>query len=182
MGRGAGPWCIGHGAHPQLTTRGGQIRNAIETIAHTLLRRYGVVFRKVLEREKTRLPSWRELLTVYRRLEARGELRGGRFVQGFSGEQFALPDALASLRQVRSNKAEAELVAVSGADPLNLTGLITPGKRVPANAGNRVLYRNGVPVGALHRPSGGIPRPDRSRCRMGAAPASAPSSAPRVPA
>jgi ATP-dependent Lhr-like helicase len=104
-----------------------------------------VVFRRLLERE-TGLPPWRDLLYLYRRLEARGEIRGGRFVQGFSGEQFALPEALASLRQVRRNPADAELVAVSGADPLNLTGIITPGKRVPANAGNRVLYRNGIPV------------------------------------
>ena len=144
---GAGRWALLHRPASATPTDdlGRPDRQRIEIIAHTLLRRYGVVFRRVLERE-TSLPAWRDLLTVYRRLEARGELRGGRFVQGFSGEQFALPEALASLRQVRRNPEEAELVALSGADPLNLTGIITPGKRLPANAGNRVLYRHGVPV------------------------------------
>jgi len=117
----------------------------IEAIARTLLCRYGVVFRKVLEREG-RLPPWRELLYVYRRLEARGEIRGGRFVAGFSGEQFALPEALAALRRMRGSKPGEELITLCGADPLNLTGIITPGRRVPATAGNRVLYRNGVPL------------------------------------
>jgi ATP-dependent Lhr-like helicase len=104
-----------------------------------------VVLRRLLERE-ARLPPWRDLLYVYRRLEARGEIRGGRFVQGFSGEQFALPEALASLRSIRRRPADEEFIAVSGADPLNLTGILTPGRRVPALAGNRVLYRNGIPV------------------------------------
>jgi ATP-dependent Lhr-like helicase len=143
----AGRWALVHRPRilPSDENRGRPDQERVETIARTLLRRYGVVFRKVLERE-TRLPAWRDLLYAYRRLEARGEIRGGRFVQGFSGEQFALPEALASLRQVRRTPAEAELIAVSAADPLNLTGIITPGKRAPANAGNRVLYRNGVPV------------------------------------
>ncbi|MEN8180603.1 MAG: DEAD/DEAH box helicase [Pseudomonadota bacterium] len=120
-------------------------KQRVEAIAQILLRRYGVVFRKVLERESN-LPAWRELLYVYRRMEARGEIRGGRFVQGFSGEQYALPDALTSLRRIRSNQDDETLIAISGADPLNLTSIITPGKRAPANAGNRVLYRNGSPV------------------------------------
>lgn len=120
----------------------------IEHIARTLLRRYGVVFRKLLERE-SRLPSWRELLYVYRRMEARGELRGGRFVQGYSGEQFALPEAVGSLRDTRKRAAKGEFITLSAADPLNLAGILTPGARVPAVAGNRVLFRDGVPVAAM---------------------------------
>jgi ATP-dependent Lhr-like helicase len=119
-----------------------------EHIAMVLLRRYGVVFRKLLERESN-LPPWRELLYVYRRLEARGEVRGGRFVQGFSGEQFALPEAVGTLRDTRKQPANDEYFAVSAADPLNLVGILTPGTRIPAQTGNRVLFRDGVPVAAL---------------------------------
>ncbi len=117
----------------------------IETLAHQLLRRYGVVFRRLLDRESV-LPPWRDLLTVYRRLEARGELRGGRFVGGFSGEQYALPEAVGLLRSTRRQKCTGELIAVSGADPLNLAGIITPGPTVPALATNRILFQDGVPV------------------------------------
>src|SRR3569832_1319179 len=117
----------------------------IEHIARALLRRYGVVFRKLLERE-SKLPTWRELLYVYRRMEARGELRGGRFVQGYSGEQFALPEAGGSLRDTRKRPAKGEFITLSAADPLNLAGILTPGTKVPALAGNRVLFRDGVPV------------------------------------
>jgi len=119
-----------------------------EAVAWQLLRRYGVVFRLLVARESLLAP-WRGVLRVYRRLEARGEVRGGRFVAGFSGEQYALPEAIGSLRAVRRDAADpgnAELVAVSGADPLNLAGIITPGDMVAAVAGNRVLYRNGIPV------------------------------------
>ena len=119
----------------------------IEHIARALLRRYGVVFRKLLERE-SKLPTWRELLYVYRRMEARGELRGGRFVQGYSGEQFALPEAVGSLRDTRKRPAKGEFITLSAADPLNLAGILTPGTKVPALAGNRVLFRDGVPVAA----------------------------------
>jgi ATP-dependent Lhr-like helicase len=119
---------------------------SVEQIARLLLRRYGVVFKRVLEREADWLPPWYELLRVYRRLEARGEIRGGRFVAGFSGEQYALPEAVASLRALRKEKAEGQLVSVSAADPLNLVGILTPGAKVPALAGNRVLYRDGVPI------------------------------------
>ena len=122
--------------------------NRTELIARTLLRRYGVVFRTLLARE-TGLPSWRELLYVLRRLEARGEIRGGRFVDGFSGEQFALPDAIPTLRATRRQTASGKLLAISAADPLNLAGILTPGERVPALAGNRLLYRDGVPVAVL---------------------------------
>jgi ATP-dependent Lhr-like helicase len=119
-----------------------------EHIAKTLLRRYGVVFRKLLERENN-LPPWRELLYMYRRLEARGEVRGGRFVQGFSGEQFALPEAVGSLRDTRKRPAHDDYIALSAADPLNLAGILTPGMRIPALTGNRILFRDGVPVAAL---------------------------------
>ena len=116
-----------------------------EAIAWQLLRRYGVVFRRLLQRESLLAP-WRDVLRVYRRLEARGEVRGGRFVGGFSGEQYALPEAIGLLRSVRREPGAGELVAVSGADPLNLIGILTPGDAVPAVATNRILYRDGVPV------------------------------------
>jgi ATP-dependent Lhr-like helicase len=118
---------------------------AVEHIARTLLKRYGVVFRKVLEREEN-LPSWRELLYVYRRLEARGELRGGRFVQGFAGEQFALPEAVSLLRDLRKTPPIPELTVINASDPLNLTGIITPGDRIPSIHSQRIIYRNGAPV------------------------------------
>jgi ATP-dependent Lhr-like helicase len=114
-------------------------------IARTLLKRYGVVFRKVLEKE-TGLPPWRDLLYVYRRMEARGEIRGGRFVSGFAGEQFALPDAVNALRNLRKKDKTGDLITLSAVDPLNLTGIITPGQRVPANINNRILYKDGKPI------------------------------------
>ena len=120
----------------------------IEHRARALLRRYGVMFRRLLEREAG-APPWRDLLLVYRRLEARGEIRGGRFVAGMAGEQFALPEAVGQLRAVRREPGAGRLVGLSAADPLNLTGIITPGERVPALAPNRVLYEDGVPVFAL---------------------------------
>ncbi len=120
---------------------------AVETQARALLRRYGVVFRRLLERE-TNLGPWRELTRVYRRLEARGEIRGGRFVAGFSGEQFALPEAVGLLRARRRDFTNGRLLALSAADPLNLAGIVTPGPRIAAVGGNRVLYRDGVPVAA----------------------------------
>ncbi|PYO76048.1 MAG: ATP-dependent DNA helicase, partial [Gemmatimonadetes bacterium] len=116
-----------------------------EAVAWQLLRRYGVVFRRVVARE-TLLTPWRDALRVYRRLEARGEIRGGRFVGGFSGEQYALPEAVGSLRGVRREERRGELVALSGADPLNLVGIVTPGDVVAGLATNRVLYRDGIPV------------------------------------
>jgi ATP-dependent Lhr-like helicase len=119
--------------------------DGIEMIAHLLLRRYGVVFRRLLDREAW-LPPWRELLKVYRTLEARGQIRGGRFVEGFSGEQFALPEAVATLRSLRRDSPGGSLVSVSAADPLNLVGILTPGGRVPPVPANRILYRDGVPI------------------------------------
>jgi ATP-dependent Lhr-like helicase len=118
----------------------------VEAIALALLRRYGVVFMRMLEREASWLPRWRDLLRVYRKLEARGDIRGGRFVSGFSGEQFALPEAVAALRAVRRRAFDESFVSVSGADPLNLAGILTPGPKLAAIAGNRVLYRDAVPI------------------------------------
>jgi ATP-dependent Lhr-like helicase len=117
----------------------------VEKIVRTLLSRYGVVFRKLLERE-SELPPWRALLYLLRRLEARGEIRGGRFVQGFSGEQFALPEAVTLLRECRKREDGGVLIAIGSADPLNLTGIITPGKRIAALPGHRILYRDGKPI------------------------------------
>jgi ATP-dependent helicase Lhr and Lhr-like helicase len=123
--------------------------DAIEHVARTLLVRYGVVFWRLLEREAAWLPPWRELLRVYRRLESRGEVRGGRFVAGFSGEQFALPEAIGMLRATRRQPTADQWVSVSGADPLNLVGILTPGPKLPALAGNRLLYRDGIPTAVL---------------------------------
>ena len=121
---------------------------AVERIARILLRRWGVVFRRLLDREGLTIP-WREMLRTYRRLEARGEIRGGRFVAGPSGEQFALPDAVGLLRSIRRAPAEGTLVSVSAADPMNLVGIITPGGRVSTIASNRILYRDGFPIAVL---------------------------------
>jgi ATP-dependent Lhr-like helicase len=117
----------------------------VRHIAWALLRRYGVVFRMVLQREQN-LPSWRELLGVYRRLEARGEVRGGRFVAGFSGEQFALPDAVGALRRRRGGAPSKELVTIGAADPLNLVGVIVPGERIAVHSRERLVLRGGLPL------------------------------------
>ncbi len=118
----------------------------VEHVARVLLRRYGVVCWRVLEREADWLPPWRELVRVFRRLEARGELRGGRFVAGLSGEQYALPDAVGLLRAVRSRARDGELVCIAGSDPLNLAGTVLPGDRVPRQAGARLVLRDGVVI------------------------------------
>jgi ATP-dependent Lhr-like helicase len=117
----------------------------IESIAWALLRRWGVVFRRVLDREGD-LPPWYMLLRVYRRLEAQGLIRGGRFVSGFAGEQYALPEAVTALRRARRAPKTGELVSISAADPLNLVGIVTPGHRVPATPKNRILFRDGIPI------------------------------------
>jgi ATP-dependent Lhr-like helicase len=121
---------------------------AAESIARKLLKRYGVVLRSLLQRESN-LPPWRDLARVYRTLEARGEIRGGRFVAGFGGEQFAAPDAVGRLRAVRKAEKTGERIVLSAADPLNLVGILTPGARVPAVHTNRVLLEDGLPVAAL---------------------------------
>jgi len=126
-----------------------QQTDAVEPVVRALLCRYGVVFWRLIEREADRLPPWRELLRAYRRLESRGEIRGGRFVAGFTGEQFALPEAVKALRDMRRRTRTGQLISVSGADPLNLVGILTPGARLPALAGNRVLYQDGLPVAVL---------------------------------
>jgi ATP-dependent Lhr-like helicase len=123
--------------------------DAVEHVARTLLQRYGIVFWRLLEREADWLPPWRDLLRVYRRLENRGEIRGGRFVAGFSGEQYALPDAIGMLREIRRRPVSGSLVSISGADPLNLVGVLTPGPRLAALTGNRLLYRDGIPIALL---------------------------------
>jgi ATP-dependent Lhr-like helicase len=124
----------------------------VEATCWMLLRRYGVVFRETLARESN-LPKWRELLIAFRRLEDRGEVRGGRFVNGFLGEQFALPEAVESLRAMRNLPASGEVVTISAADPLNLVGFIVPGERVAAISGKYVSFRDGIPVEAVERSS-----------------------------
>src|SRR5205814_10301498 len=113
-------WAGGTPALPSSSARDA----AVETCARVLLRRYGVVFRRLLERESLKV-SWFELGRVYRRLEARGEIRGGYFVEGVSGEQFALPEAVGLLRSLRKAKTSRELIALSAADPLNLVGILS---------------------------------------------------------
>jgi ATP-dependent Lhr-like helicase len=119
-----------------------------EEVAWALLKRYGVVFKRLLEREGVALP-WRVLLRFYHRLEARGDIRGGRFVAGISGEQFALPEAIGRLRAIRRSGPQESLISVSAADPLNLVGIIITGSRITAHTSNRILYQDGAPIAAL---------------------------------
>jgi ATP-dependent Lhr-like helicase len=121
---------------------------AVETYARTLLKRYGIVFRRLLAREAQTVP-WRELVAVLRRLESRGDIRGGRFVHGMSGEQFALPEAIQLAREIRRTPASGAIVTISGADPLNLVGVVTGDDRIAAVASTRVAWRDGVPLAAL---------------------------------
>ncbi len=146
--------------------------SAVEPLARQLLRRYGVVFRDLCAREPC-APPWRELLQIFRRLEARGELRGGRFADAFAGEQFALPGAVEALRAVRRWAPTApERVALGGTDPLNLVGVLTPGARLPAVLGQRQLFQDGVAVGPRAEP-----RQGRSRGRgAGASETGSPAS------
>jgi len=135
----AGRWSLLYGAEASDRQR------AVEATCWMLLHRYGVVFRDLLARESV-VPKWRELLLGFRRLEDRGEIRGGRFLSGFIGEQFALPAAVESLRTTRNLPPANEVVTVSAADPLNLVGILVPGERVAAISGNSVSYRDGVPI------------------------------------
>jgi ATP-dependent Lhr-like helicase len=131
------------------TSAAGSERSAaIEIQAWALLRRYGVVFRRLLTRESIAAP-WRDLARAMRRLEARGEIRGGRFVSGMSGEQFALPEAVERLREVRRMPVDGRIVSVGTADPLNLAGIITSGERVRTASRNRIAYRDGIPLAVL---------------------------------
>jgi ATP-dependent Lhr-like helicase len=134
-----GRWALLH------TDEAVERNRAVEATCWMLLKRYGVVFRDLLARE-TNLPKWRELQMAFRRLEDRGEIRGGRFVDGFLGEQFALPVAVESLRATRNLKATGEVIALSAADPLNLVGILVPGDRVPSISGRKVEFRDGVAV------------------------------------
>ena len=144
-----GRWSLLYACEPAERNR------QVEATCWMLLHRYGVVFRELLARE-TGLPRWRELQIALRRLEDRGEIRGGRFIAGFIGEQFALPAAVESLRELRRLElsqgewAVPELITISAADPLNLVGIVVPGERVPAISGRHVTLRNGVPSEERH--------------------------------
>jgi ATP-dependent Lhr-like helicase len=130
----------------------------LASACNILLRRYGVLFRDLLERETT-APKWRELLPMLRRMEARGEVRGGRFLSGFAGEQYALPEALESLRDARKQGLRLDLeVCVAAADPLNLLGVIIPGERMPAVAGRKLLWTHAL-LTTPHAPSPAAPAP-----------------------
>ncbi len=144
----AGRWALARRARPAASGAAAE-GEAVEHVARGLLRRYGVVFWRLLEREADWLPPWRDLLRVYRRLEARGDIRGGRFVAGFAGEQFALPEAIGLLREARRKPGSGALLSLSGADPLNLAGILTPGAKLSALTGNRLLYRDGLPIAFL---------------------------------
>jgi ATP-dependent Lhr-like helicase len=133
----AGRWALLH------TEVAAEKDRVLEATCWMLLQRYGIVFRDLLVRE-TNLPKWREMQLAFRRLEDRGEIRGGRFVDGFGGEQFALPVAVESLRATRSAPLQGEIITISAADPLNLVGILVPGERVPAISGRSVSFRDGV--------------------------------------
>ena len=145
--RGYSRWSLLEAAAPQEET--------IDALARQLLRRYGVLCPEILARETT-APRWRELVRLLRLMEARGEIRGGRFVAGYIGEQFALPEAVEMLRAERNSEDKGRWVVVSACDPLNLVGILTPGERVPATLGNRVAYMDGAPMCSLQ---GGVPVP-----------------------
>ena len=132
-----GRWCV---LQPDEAT---DRTVATESVCWMLLRRYGVVFRELMERESI-VPKWREVLIALRRLEDRGEIRGGRFVSGFLGEQFALPVAVESLRAMRNQAPAGEIVTLSAADPLNLTGILVPGERIAANSGKKLTLLDGL--------------------------------------
>ena len=133
----SGRWALLH------TDDGVEKNRSVESACWMLLKRYGVVFRDVIAREAN-LPTWRELLMAFRRLEDRGEIRGGRFIDGFLGEQFALPVAVESVRAVRKVPTSGEAITISASDPLNLVGILVPGERVPAISGKTVTFRDGV--------------------------------------
>jgi ATP-dependent Lhr-like helicase len=140
----AGRWAA---VRREASTEAGPVdEESVEQVVRALLRRWGVLFWRVLAREAEWLPSWRDILTCCRRLEARGEIRGGRFIAGFAGEQYADPTAVGLLREVRRRPLARQFVAVSGADPLNLAGIVTPGARLPSLTGNRLLYLDGLPI------------------------------------
>jgi ATP-dependent Lhr-like helicase len=134
----AGRWSLVRRVNPVV------LEDRLQQMAFILLRRYGVVFRKLLVHESALLPSWYELLRMFRQLEAQGLIRGGRFVGSAMGEQYALPEAVTALRAVRKQSLDGQLVALSAADPLNLSGVLIPGPRIPTLTSNRLLLRDGV--------------------------------------
>ena len=142
--RTAGRWSLLPGAAPDCDPD-----ELAEAVAEQLAARWGVVFRDLLVRENLAVP-WREVLWALRRMEARGTVSGGRFVHGFSGEQFAHPDAAGMLREIRKRPRTGERIELSAADPLNLAGIVLPGPRVPAISTNSVSYTDGVIGGEVH--------------------------------
>jgi ATP-dependent helicase Lhr and Lhr-like helicase len=134
-------------AAPPLDALEGQAPADLEPLARQFLRRWGVVFRDLLSRESLN-PPWRELLLIYRRLEARGEIRGGRFVGGFTGEQFALPEAVEALRTVRRSEPTGRIIRVSASDPLNVLGILLPGARVRAHPETIIEFSDTAPLQA----------------------------------
>ncbi len=133
----AGRWSLLYPPHGEDSGK------SVESVCRVLLERYGVVFRELLVRESM-LPRWRDMLITFRRLEDRGEIRGGRFISGFIGEQFALPVAVESLRAMKNLPLTGEIITISAADPLNLAGIVVPGERVPAISGKYVSFKDGV--------------------------------------
>ena len=150
----AGRWTLLRRRRDRETGSTGSAPN-LEPLARQLLKRWGVVFRDLLAREPC-APSWRDLIQVYRRLEARGEIRGGRFIAGFYGDQFSLPEALEALRACRRLEPDGEVIRVATADPLNLAGVILPGNRVRPTPGDFLYYRDGLPVGDRKNPPPGL--------------------------
>ena len=155
----SGRWSLLRGGASTPAAIGDQTlgSRASEAVARQLLRRYGVVFRDLLAREVL-VQAWRDLLVVYRRMELKGEVRGGRFVSGFVGEQFALPEAVEALRAVRKSAGQAMESKLSACDPLNLAGVILPGPRVPAVPSTFILFRDGLPIRTVMAKSPGINR------------------------
>ena len=176
----AGRWTLVHrgprARTDEAAATGRNVQPAVEHVARVLLQRWGVVFWKVYQREAAWLPPWRELLMVYRRLEARGEIRGGRFVAGFSGEQYALPAAIGALRERRRRDRTATWVSISAADPLNVVGLLTPGApRARAHPQSSAVSRRRAGRHPRRR-RGDLPRAFRRRDAVGRPqPAVAPS-------
>jgi len=155
----AGRWSLLNAelhAAPTAIEQAHRTEAALESFAHQLLNRYGILFRDLLTCESN-APRWRDLLNILRRLEARGEIRGGRFLSGFGGEQYTRPDAVESIRTSRTRECSA-IIAVAAADPMNLAGIVIPGDRVPAVPGRQVLYCNGK----LHTEAFGHDLPDLS--------------------
>ena len=160
-GGGEGRWSL---VPPPPPASAVDVETLAEAVAEQLLARWGVVFRDLVARE-TLAVSWREVLWAFRRLEARGTIRGGRFVTGFAGEQYALPEAVEGLRETRRRERSGEIVRVTAVDPLNLVGIVTPGPRVPAIRRHAVVYHDGVSL-----PAGGTVAMTAPRAGLGTAP------------